>query len=780
MIGKTISHYKILEELGRGGMGEVYLADDTDLDRKVALKFLPLFYSKDKEVNERFKREAKAAAALNHNNIITVYEIGIHEGQSYIAMEYVEGESLREKINKKEMTTERITDITTQICKGLSRAHQAGIVHRDIKPENILINKEGIVKILDFGLAQKSGTTKLTKETSTLGTVNYMSPEQCQGVDVDQRTDIWSLGVVLYEMLSSQLPFKGDYEQSIMYAILNEEPEPINGFRTEITLDFERILNKVLAKNPDERYQHADEMLVDLEAQKKKSESSIELPIKKKKQNKKKRAFLYLGALTTSLLILISSFFIYEQITKKESSYSTEWQNSIAILPFKNISSDTLQEYVCSGLTEQLITNLTKLDKLLIINFPSILKFKDTEMTYKEIGKELEVANICEGSVFKVGEQIRITAKLINTEDASYLWADDYDEKLKFDQVFDMQDRVCNKIATSLLDNLTLDETQKIKTQKTSTIDAYDAYFLANYYRNNYNIPMAIETYKKVINIDPNYSQAYARLAQCYLALAHMEIRPLNEVSSMIKENALRAFELDSLQSETHIALAGMMTLDWKWTKAEKHALRAIELDPNNGNAYYYYGSLLQLIGRHDESIEAFFKFHKLDPLSYLSNFYIGWSYFITQQSDKAINQLTKTLEMYSSSLGPRIFLAFCYSQKGSHTEAISIWNQINLERAFGDQDDMLKLGRGIIYANAGRRSEAIKLVNEVENLSALPVYRASLFAILGDKDNAFEILEECIHDHHVNSVYIKIWPFLENIRSDDRFVDLINRIGFP
>jgi non-specific serine/threonine protein kinase len=487
VIGKTISHYKIIEKLGAGGMGIVYKAQDLKLDRFVALKFLPPHLSADETEKQRFIQEAKAASALDHPNICTIYEIGeSEENQLFIAMACYEGESLNTKINRGPLKLEEAIDIAGQIASGLERAHESDIVHRDIKPANIIITSRGEVKILDFGLAKLANQIRLTKTGTTLGTVAYMSPEQARGEDIDVRADIWSLGVILYEMVSGQLPFSGEYEQSVMYSIINEEPQPLTGLRTDVPPALERIVTKMLAKEPANRYQHADEILVDLKSLGRKTESRMsQQSLARSKLPGGKRKFLY-GAMIFLVLLIIGGGIYFQWWREKESdegipavesaetTSTSEWQNSIAVLPFDNISPDPEQEYFCDGMTEQIITNLSHLQGLKVIARTSVMRFKNTEKTIPEIAKEFDVAHILEGSVRKSGNHIRVTAQLIKAEDRSHLWAKDYDRKLK--NVFAVQDDISEAIARALLQKLTIKEVEEIKTRPTENIAAYEFY----------------------------------------------------------------------------------------------------------------------------------------------------------------------------------------------------------------------------------------------------------------------------------------------------------------
>jgi non-specific serine/threonine protein kinase len=579
MIGKTISHYKILEEIGRGGMGEVYLAEDTKLKRKVALKFLHPELTRDEETKKRFIHEAQIASTLEHTNICTIHEIGETkpapgepgEGQLFISMAYYKGETLKSKIEDSPFKIYDLIGIAIQITQGLARAHESNIIHRDLKPANIIITDHGEVKIVDFGLAKLAGQTKLTKEGTTLGTVAYMSPEQSRGEAVDLKTDIWSIGVMLYEMITGQLPFKGDYEQAILYSIMNDEPEPVTALRTGVPMELERIVNKCLSKNPEVRYQHADDLSADLKKLQGDLEGSKQtaLPVKeiqKLPEQKLKRIAFYAGFLLFITILIISAIYLYDRFFKPEES-QTEivnqpvWENSIAVLPFKNISPDPEQEYFCDGITEQIITNLTKLNRLKVIARTSVMKFKDTKKTIPEIGKELNVAHVLEGSVRKSGTRIRVTAQLIKTEDGYHLWAEDYDRELS--DIFTVQDDVSRSISEALLGQLNQESLELIKTDKPEDIELYDNYLRAKNFHYKFlqfqkpdYLTDAIRILTDILDKEPDYLDATIELADVY-----------NSYYNMVSETAEEKMQYLHLQ--------------------EKYIEKAYQLNPKSSDVLY-------------------------------------------------------------------------------------------------------------------------------------------------------------------------------------------------
>ena len=511
MIGRTISHYKILEKLGEGGMGVVYKAEDTKLKRTVALKFLPQELTQDDEAKERFVHEAQAASALQHNNVSTIHEIDeTDEGQMFICMDYYEGEALNEKIKSGPVKIEEALDIAIQVAQGLNKAHKKGIVHRDIKSGNILVTEDGVVKILDFGLAKLRGQTKLTKEGTTLGTAAYMSPEQARGEEVDHRTDIWSLSVVLYEMLTGQLPFKGEYEQAVIYSILNDEPEPMTGLRTGVPMELERIMNKALLKNAGERYQHVDEMLVDLRS----TTRDLELGKTEKEQvsvkpSQKKRTYIFGGIAGLFLLALIILYFFFPS---KPPSIE---RKSIAVLPFKNMVPDPENEWFSDGITEDIITQLSKIGDLKVISRTSIMLYKDSRKNLREIGKELSVATILEGSVRRADNRVRIVSQLVDARTDKHIWAETYDRELS--DVFAIQSDVAQQIARALKATLSPEEKERIEQKPTDNLEAYDYFLQGREYAERVSekkdLEIAIDLLEKAVKADPDFAEAYASMA---------------------------------------------------------------------------------------------------------------------------------------------------------------------------------------------------------------------------------------------------------------------------
>jgi serine/threonine protein kinase len=483
MIGKTISHYKILEKLGEGGMGVVYKAEDTKLKRTVALKFLPSELTRNAAAKDRFVREAQAASALDHPNICTIYEIDeTDDGQMFIAMAFYMGTTVQRKIESGPLEPSEALDIAIQVAQGLSKAHEMSIAHRDIKPANLMITGDGVVKIVDFGLAKLAGRAKLNGAGTILGTVAYISPEQAHGEEIDHRTDIWSLGVVLYEMICGQLPFKGEYEQAVIYSITNEEPEPLTRLRPDIPIELEKIVNKALAKRSDLRYQVAFEILNDLRKFKKEFEST------------------------------------------KEKPSSTKHRSSIAVLPFINLSADPEQNYFCDGVAEEIINSLTHLEGLRVVARTSAFSFRGREIDIREIGNKLNVETLLEGSVRKAGSQVRITAQLVNVADGYHIWSERYDRNIGElccpEDIFAIQDEISLAIVDNLKVKLFGKEKAKLMKRHTEDVDAYSLYLKGRYFwnkRTEESLGKAVKHFEQALERDSGYARAYAGLSDSYI-----------------------------------------------------------------------------------------------------------------------------------------------------------------------------------------------------------------------------------------------------------------------
>ncbi|MBA4313676.1 MAG: hypothetical protein C0417_13720 [Chlorobiaceae bacterium] len=734
MIGQTISHYKIIDKLGEGGMGVVYKAEDTKLKRNVALKFLPPHISVDDEVKQRFIHEAQAASALNHTNICSIHTIEEFDQQQFIDMEFVEGKTLGMLLKEKELSLKEVVDIALQIAEGLNAAHKKEIVHRDIKPDNIMVTDERLVKIMDFGLAKLKGSSKLTKTHSTLGTLSYMSPEQARGEEVDQRSDIFSLGVVLYEMITGRRPFKGEHEAAIIYSLVNETPEPLARYKSNIPDELQRIVDKALEKNQEMRYQQIDELQVDL----KKLSTGIESPIRRQLP-------------------------------------------SIAVLPFTNLSADKEQEYFCDGMAEEIINALTQVEGLRVVARTSAFSFRGKEIDIREIGEKLNVETVMEGSVRKSGNRLRITAQLINVADGYHLWSERYDREMQ--DIFAIQDEISLTIVDKLKVKLLKEEKAKLVKRYTDDLEAYALYLKGRYFwyrRYEGGLQKGIECFQQAIDEDPLYALAYVGIADCYNQFGLWGFLPPNEAYPKAKAACAKALEIDDTLAEAYASLGWIKTFyDWDKAAAEKAFKRAIDLNPNYATVHYYYGLFLGGIGCCIEAITELKKSVELDPLCLVHNAVLGFEFYCERQFDESIEQLHKTLEMDPNFAVTCLFLGLSYMGKDRWEEAIaslkkfaSLWQGSPFTIGF----------LGFAYGMSGQKDEAMSMLDQLTKLSqqryVSSFYKALIYVGLGNKDQAFEYLDRAYDERESWMVSLKIAPLMDTLRSDPRYEALLRKMG--
>ena len=661
MISKTISHYKILEKLGEGGMGVVYKAQDIQLQRLVALKFLPPHISDSAEEKARFIHEAQSASALNHPNVTTIHGIEESPDGLFIIMEYVEGKTIKEIVEKETPSVKRILDITIQVCEGLTAAHKKEIVHRDIKSDNIMVTKEGQVKIMDFGLAKLKGATKLTSTGSTLGTAAYMSPEQAQGEEVDQRSDIFSFGVVLYELLTGKLPFGGEHQAAIIYSIINEEPQPVARFNNQVSAKLEDMVFKALTKDKEERYQHIDELLADLRRERKSLDyvktGPLAQPVETQKPVKKKTLSLVVAGL--AVLILIVGYFALFNKKEPESG-----RKMLAVLPFENLGAPE-QEYFADGITEEITTHLAKVSSLGVISRTSVLQYKDTKKTIQQIGKELGVQYVLEGTILwdksGVTNRVRINPQLIRVKDGTHVWAETYDRVLE--QIFALQSDIAEKVASAL--NITLVEAEQryIAAKPTDNLEAYEYYLRGKDYSNrgggekDYRI--AIEMYEKAVELDPTFSLAYASLSQSHSWMYWAYYDRTDERLNKAKEAVDRALELKPDLPEAHLALGYYYYWgSWDYDRALEQFAIAQKNQPNNSELIAAIGFVQRRQGKFEQAVTNLKKAAELNPRSYKQAEEVATTYLSMRKypeaeyySDRAISLAPDWPPAYSEKL---------------------------------------------------------------------------------------------------------------------------------
>ena len=774
MIGKTISHYRILEKLGEGGMGVVYKAEDTKLKRIVALKFLPPELTRDADAKARFIQEAQAASALDHPNICTIHEIDeTAEGQLFICMACHEGETLKEKIRAGHLATKEAVDIALQIGRGLAKAHIQGIVHRDIKPANIIVTDDGVAKILDFGLAKLTGGVRLTRASSTLGTVAYMSPEQAGGKDVDRRTDIWSLGVVLYEMLAGRLPFKGDYEQAMTYSILNEAPLSLVTLRPDAPKELQHILGKALAKRPDERYKDMREMIADLEACDKKLET-VNAAAGSSKAGRSKRLLPYALAACAVLgaMIVLGRYYIFAPPEKPITS--------LAVLPFQNLSADPEQEYFSDGITEALISELSKIKALRVISRTSVMRFKKTDKSLPEIAARLSVDAVVQGSVQRVQDEVRVTAQLVRAAPEKHLWASTYTQSYR--NILALESEVAQAIAREINVAVTPSEQERMARTRAVNPEAHEAYLKGKYFwakSSPSDWYKSIQYFQQAIDKDSTYALAYAGMAEAYDNLGSMGIQHPREAWAKVKAYTEKALALDPALAEGVLLIADVkFCYDWDVKGAEADYKRALELDPNLALAHYWYGFYLTSQGIFKEGIAEMKRGLRLDPLSPAMMSSVAFGYELAGEYDSAFAYVQRAAEIDSGAGWIYNRQSSIYRRQGKYAEAIR-----EAKKGVSRSITPCLVDLALAYALSGQTDKAreslSKLFEWIGDGYFSPTYIAEIYCALGDRERAFEYIEKAYQDRDASLVMPALAPpWCDFIKSDPRYKELMKKVG--
>jgi len=801
MIGRTVSHYRVVEKLGGGGMGVVYKAEDLRLGRYVSLKFLPVELSKDHQAIERFQREARAASSLNHPHICTIYDVEEFEGQNFISMEFLEGQTLKNRIAGRPLDIAQVPEFGHQIADALEAAHAKAIIHRDIKPANIFLTARGQVKLLDFGLAklvpERKGTTApthasreltttiegpgLTSTGVSMGTVAYMSPEQVRGEELDERTDLFSLGLVLYEMATGQQAFSGNTSGVLFDAILNRTPTAPVRLNPAVPLQLEQIINKALEKERELRYRTASDLRADLQRLKRDTDSARSMASTSVPSQPKSRwlRWLYLTGALALIAVLFALALNVENLRDRLLGRADSGRiDSIAVLPFVNMSNDAKTEYLSDGITESLINNLSQLPNLAVMSRNTVFRYKGRETDPQRVGHDLGVQAILTGRLVQTGDELLISVSLESLRDRRQIWGEQYNRKLS--NLVSVQQELASDIYSRLRPRLARDEKRLLTKPATDNVEANQLYLQGLFYSNKWtegDFRRAADYFTQAVQKDPRYALSYSGLADTYSLLGDAGYLPPSEAWPKAKAAAMQALAIDDSLAEAHTSLGLVKEhFEWDWAEAEKEFKRGIELNANSATAHHWYGDYLANMGRFEEGMRETKRAQELDPLSLIINTSLGWQYYVVGQNNQAIEQLRKVLDIDPKFALARRILEEVYTQMGKHKEAVEEREKIlslsgSPELAASIEEDFAKSGyRGVLQSWLNGLTE----ISKHGYVSSYSIAQA--YIRMGEKEKAFSWLERAYEEHDSGLVSLGVEPMFASVRADPRFLDLLRR----
>jgi len=785
--GSTFAgRYQIIEELGRGGMGRVYKATDTKINERVALKLIKSEIASDKKTLERFGNELKIARKITHKNVGKMFDINEEEGTHYITMEYVSGQDLKGLIRQSgNLAINTSISITKQVCEGLSEAHKIGVIHRDLKPSNIMIDREGNVRIMDFGIARSLKKKGITGAGVMIGTPEYMSPEQAEAEEIDLRSDIYSLGVILYEMVTGRVPFEGDTALSIAIRHKGETPKNPKEYNVQIPDDLSKLILKCLEKNKDSRFQRVEEIQSELEnIEKGIPATDRAIPRRKPLTSKEITVTFGLKRLFIPAIIIVAlaiiAIVIWQILPEEKVAFPGPAELSIAVLPFEDLSPQKDQEVLCLGMTDDIISKLSSLPGWKVMNRTSVMHYKDSNKDIKVIGQELGVANILLGSIRQQEDDIRVIAQLVNSDDRFQIWTDTYDRKLE--KIFDVQSEIAEQIVKALAVNLSAEDSEKLKKKTTENIEAYRLYLQGRRLwdsRKEEDLFKSLEYFEKALKEDPAYAKAYTGIADTYSVITEYTSVPVKDAYKKAKQAALKALALDDTLAEAHTSLASIKDWDYDWEGAELEFKRAIELNPGYATARHWYGWHLMCRGDFDDAFAEMKKAQELDPLSFIINDWLGEILYFSRRYEEALEQHKKNVELFPENTLIHANLGNTYVEMEKYEEAL-----VELEKAMAMTGGHLdtKGYLGYAYAKSGRRDDARTIINELIKRTnqkyVSMVIIAAIYSALDEGDLAFQWLEKAYESHDIGLCFLKVDPQLDSIRSDPRFETMLKKVN--